>query len=301
MLIHFIHPGRAYLPELNAYANFLKTKGHKALVHTSAEEIPSQASVLWWLCGQVPCEFAKKHANAFHIHEYASASIPPAAWIKDKIKAWRQPLPNYRIFQNSWVKNRFNFPDSIPYEYRDMGVPKYFIEAREKAHIPDFDFVYLGDMNRLSLFRTLLQCIEDAGYTILLVGHIPEEFGKWLKHRSFASITEQVPQTQVPSLLLRARYGLNLIPNHPPFSKQTSTKLLEYCAVGLPIITTDYQWVRSFEKKSNNKFIYLPKNQSAYSYHQLLHSHLEKRERSLPPPSWPNILENMKIWKKLGI
>ncbi|GKS94316.1 glycosyltransferase [Acidovorax sp. SUPP2825] len=303
MLIHFIHPGKAYLPELAAYQSFLQSRGHGALFHTSAEEVPTQATVLWWMCGAVPGNATGRHASAWHVHEYASASVPPAAWVKDKIKSWRQPRPHYRIFQNAWVKDRMGFSDAVPYEYRDMGVSPEFLDASALPRAPSFDFVYLGDMQRLAGFRPLLQGLEEAGRSLLLIGDVPEGLREWLHDRSFATMAGRVSHAQVPALLIQARYGLNLVPGRAPYHQQTSTKLLEYCAVGLPIISTDYPWVREFEKSAGARFIYLPGDATVGQYARLLGPELDGRSHTAPAVrqrTWQDLLEGMQIWKYLG-
>jgi glycosyltransferase involved in cell wall biosynthesis len=56
--------------------------------------------------------------------------------------------------------------------------------------------------------------------------------------------TGRVPQHDVPAQLLRARAGLNLVPRRLPLTQQTSTKAIEYLALGLPVISNDYPWAR---------------------------------------------------------
>ena len=94
MLIHFVRNGSAYLPELDAYAAFLQDRGHQVQVHDDSTSVPTSASVVWWMCGRVPYTEAHRLRQAFHVHEYASASVPPHAWLKDQIKHWTQPRPD---------------------------------------------------------------------------------------------------------------------------------------------------------------------------------------------------------------
>ena len=49
-----------------------------------------------------------------------------------------------------------------------------------------------------------------------------------------------------------------------PFNEQTSTKLLEYAALKMPIITTDYKWIRNFQKENGGNFFYLEKDLSNF-------------------------------------
>jgi hypothetical protein len=314
VLVHFIHPGSAYLPELAAYSEFLAALGHGAQVHASPAGVPADAAIVWWMCGRVPHDAARRLARAFHIHEYASASVPPWAWMKDRAKRALQPVPQYRIFQNAWVRDRLGFADGVPHEFRDMGVaPSFFVagppqdEKRpprgaaatrsEQAWgpcfsapgaAPEFDGVYLGDMQRLRHFVPLLTALQQSGQRTLLIGEPPADLRAAL--HALAHVTGRVPHGQVPALLRRARYGLNLVPDRLPYSQQTSTKLLEYCAAGLPVVSTGYAWVRAFEARHGARFAYLPAPDVAAC--------------AVPDVSalaWPRVLERLTLWRHLGL
>ncbi len=288
MLIHFIHPGSAYLPELAAYGDFVAALGHSAQVHSSPASVPADAAICWWMCGRVPHGAARRLAHAFHIHEYASASVPPWAWAKDRAKRALQPVPQYRIFQNAWVRDQLGFADGVPHEFRDMGVAQSFLALPTERTAPEFDGVYLGDMQRLRRFIPLLTTLRQSGQRTLLIGEPPADLRTTLQ--DLAHITGRVPHDQVPALLRRARYGLNLVPNQLPYSQQTSTKLLEYCAAGLPVVSTDYDWVRAFEAQHGARFAYLPMPDMAAC--------------TVPDVSmlaWPCVLEQLALWRHLGL
>lgn len=305
MLIHFIHPGRSYLPELAAYSEFLQQAGHAAAVHTAARTVPENAEVLWWFCGLVPRRSAQRHAAAFQIHEYASTSTPPWGWLKDRFKAKRQPVPQYRIFQNAWVRDRLDFADAVPFEYRDMGVPSGFLGQQHASGEAEFDFVYLGSMQRLRSFGKVLRALQAAGRTLLLIGDMPHDVQSWLRlDVPSACSMGRVPQSEVPGLLRRARFGLNLVPVKAPYAHQTSTKLLEYCAAGLPVVSTDYPWVRQFERTSGGRFIYLPAHATARTYVLCLGGALDMQPCAVPSMhahAWPAVLDRMPVWRRLGI
>lgn len=288
MLIHFIHPGNAYLPELAAYGEFLTALGHGAQVHSSPASVPADATICWWICGRVPRGAVQHLAHAFHIHEYASASVPPWAWAKDRAKRALQPIPQYRIFQNAWVRDRLCFADSVPHEFRDMGVAPFFFTPPTERAAPEFDGVYLGDMRRLRRYVPLLATLQQSGQRTLLIGEPPTDLHTTL--HALAHVAGNVPHDQVPALLRRARYGLNLIPDQLPYSQQTSTKLLEYCAVGLPVVTTDYAWVRAFEAQYSARFAYLPTPKMAACI-----------VPDVSTLAWPRVLERLVLWRRLGL
>lgn len=304
MLIHFVHTGDAYLPELQAYAAFVQAAGHQAQLHRQIQTIPADAAVLWWLCGQVSPQLTQRYPSAFHIHEYASASVPPLAWLKDRVKRWRQAVPQYRVYQNAWVRQRMGFGDAVPWELRDMGVSADFFDTPATPTEPEFDFVYLGEMRRLRHFLPVFDALADTGRRVLLVGQMPDELWPRLRRHANIETSGRVPHAQVPALLRRARHGLNLVPDQLPYTEQTSTKLLEYCAAGLRVVSTDYPWVRAFERQHGARFAYLPRRASAAAYQAELGPALDLLPLATPdmrPLAWPRLLAGLQIWRRLGI
>ena len=312
--VHFVRGGPAYLPEIDAYVHFITQRGHQALVHDTGATVPLNAQVVWWMCGRVPSAEARRLKTAFHIHEYASTSAPPHAWLKDFVKHWTQPKPDYRLFQNGWVRERMGFDDGVPHALRDMGVAQAFFDAAApalpeasyedgaSARIPpnEFDLVYLGEMNRLQPFVPLLQCIHDAGRTLLLVGDVPDALRAQLP--ASVAYTGRVPYAEVPHQLRRARFGLNLVSNIEPYNHQTSTKLLEYCAVGLPVVSNDYAWVRYFAAHYQGNFHLL--RDDPESWEPSFGEALEAYPYVVPNVhelAWDTLLAKLAIWKHLHI
>jgi glycosyltransferase involved in cell wall biosynthesis len=256
------------------------------------------------MCGQVSSDVAKRHPKAFHIHEYASTSVPPLAWLKDQVKRMRQPLPQYRIFQNSWVLQRMRFGDDVQCECRDMGIAPGFFEVSRALSAPEFDFVYLGEMRRLQHFLPVFGGMAQAGKSVLLVGELPIELGQQLKVHVNITVTGRVPHSQVPGQLRRAHFGLNLVPDQLPYTRQTSTKLLEYCAAGLPVVSTDYRWVREFEQTHRARFAYIPFHADAGVYRALFGTAQDQQPCVVPdvrPLAWPQLLAQLQVWRRIGV
>ena len=304
MLIHYVRGGNAYLPELAAYAAYLENLGHQAQIHRDGASVPGDAAVVWWLCGRVPRGAARRFPHAFQVHEYASASVPPWAWLKDRAKRASQPRPQYRLFQNAWVRTRLGFADGVPCEFRDMGIAPAFFAAQGTPGAPEFDAVYLGDMQRLRHFIPLLQGLEQAGLRTLLIGEPPPELRAAFAPLRHATLTGRVPHGAVPGLLRRARFGLNLVPNQAPYHQQTSTKLLEYCAVGLPVVSTDYPWVRAFAQEHGARFAFLPRQASTAQYARFFATPPDPAACTVPDLralAWPRVLERLALWRTLGL
>ena len=268
------------------------------MVHDSSHTVPTSASVVWWFCGRVPLREAHRLRGAFQIHEYASASIPPYAWAKDQVKHWTQPRPNYRIYQNGWVRERMGFADGVPHALRDMGVAEHFFEAPQHTPAPEFDLVYLGEMSRLLAFIPVLQAIHATGRSLLLVGEVPAELQAQLT--AIVTCTGRVEHAQVPRHLHRARFGLNLVPNAIPFQQQTSTKVLEYCAVGLRVVSNAYPWVRYFMAQHKANFYLL--NDDAPSLATSFGEALDAYPYEVPDVralAWPHVLDTLLLWRTI--
>ena len=295
MLIHFIRNGPSYLPEIDAYCAYIQSRGHQTMVHDSSHSIPTCATVVWWMCGRVPLHEAHRLRKAFQIHEYASASIPPYACLKDQVKHWTQPLPDYRIYQNGWVRERMGFADGVPHALRDMGVSEHFFNAPSHSSDAEFDLVYLGEMSRLLSFISVLQAIDAAGRSLLLVGDVPTELQGLLP--ATVRCTGRVSHLDVPSQLRRALFGLNLVPNTLPFQQQTSTKVLEYCAAGLRVVSNAYPWVRYFMAQHNANFYLL--SDDAHSLATSFGEGLEAYPYKVPDMrklAWPQVLDALPLW-----
>ena len=300
--VHFVRNGPAYLPELDAYAAFIQARGQQAVVHDTGATVPVNAQVVWWMCGRVLHAEARRLKHAFHIHEYASASVPPHAWLKDVVKHWTQPKPDYRIFQNGWVRERMGFDDGVPCSLRDMGVPADFLQAGG-AQVIDHDLVYLGEMGRLRHFLPTLQALSQAGLKLLLVGQLPADLEGVLRLSPGVQCTGRIAQSEVPAQLLRARAGLNLMPERLPLSMQTSTKVLEYLAVGLPVLSNDYAWARRMASQHSGRVQLVQDTRLPQSWAQAM-AQLPARalDRSaLRSLAWSERLAGLPVWDALGL
>jgi glycosyltransferase involved in cell wall biosynthesis len=302
--VHFVHGARSYLPELAAYQAHIEGLGYAVQMHTQPHTVPDDARAVWWICGRVPSNQARRLKGAVQVHEYASASVAPLAWLKDRIKQWQQPVPDFRVFQSEWVRQRMGFggtvPEAVPYALRDMGVPDSFLTAQAQQ-APEFDLVYLGEMRRLLHFVPLLHTLGQAGLSLLLVGDVPAALQERLAALGHIQSTGRVPQDQVPAQLLRARAGLNLMPDVLPLSEQTSTKMLEYLALGLPVISNPYAWAQRTALAHAGRVQLLDVQATAAQWQAAVQS-LPSRQtdrQHLHSLRWSQQLQGLPVWAAL--
>lgn len=241
---------RAYLPEIAAYRRYF-AEYHVVEIENISELEYIDADLLWLFMG---VDFHKKDIPC--IHEYASLSLPPMPYLKDRIKCFFNTVPSLRVFLNNNVQKQLRFRDNVPFCYRDMGVgSSFFVKA---AIVKKYDFVYVGSMERNRGLHRFMEWVKrHDGVTLLLIGNPPDDL--YCEYKMCANIifTGKVQHKDVPGLAMQAEYAVNYIPDKFPFNMQTSTKLLEYVAMGMKVVTTSYHWVNQFEKNRNMRFFHI--------------------------------------------
>src|SRR5687767_4889747 len=110
MLIAFVHNGKAFLPEMAAYSDYFSSVGvdTRIVLKKNLEDIHSD--VEWHFMG---IHSRKENHGRVIIHEYASASTPPLAQLKNVMKRLANIEPDFRIFLNEYVKRKLGFSDSV--------------------------------------------------------------------------------------------------------------------------------------------------------------------------------------------
>lgn len=266
MHINFTHAAKAFLPEIEAYQNFFEQHG----ITTSISPFPgfydSNATVDWYFMGK----YIKKHSRVITVHEYASASIPPFGRLKDLFKKMMNSKPDFRIFNNEYVQERFAFKDGVPSGIRNFGVDNIYTPS--PLLIKKYDFIYIGTVGDERKLQPLLQCFVHGPLkerSLLIVSREYDQLSKTLKHAPNIHFAGPVPHPEVIHFLHQARFGINYIPDVAPFNRQTSAKLIEYSAAQLPVITNTYAWVEEFQKKYGGKFFKMENDFSNFTWENI--------------------------------
>ena len=254
-----------YLPEIDAYCayltqNYPQVQAYDSGTMDAAEIANTSFDAVWKFMG---FDRGQAASSCYVIHEYGSLSVPPFARAKNWLKKMVNTPPQQRVFLNARVQNDFGFFDDIPAYLRDMGIDaRFFVREKVETRRPEFDFVYCGSLYR---DRSVIEFLRFCAYgktmgKVLVVGDVTPEDATDLGRSGQVTFTGRIPYHQVPDVLCTARFGLNIIPDIYPYHIQTSTKILEYAAIGLPIISNSYPWVRQFEQERGGRFFYLPKD-----------------------------------------
>jgi glycosyltransferase involved in cell wall biosynthesis len=251
-----IHSGKAYLPEIRAYEQYFSDKGSFEVCDcaTLGQYSLKDFDVAWHFMG---LHFRRQ--VIFTVHEYQSLSCGSFTGTKNLVKRKFNAIPDLRLFQNEQIRSSLNFDDEVKYCYRNMGVDeRFFVQGGKK----EYDFVYLGNVSRergtyklLDKFKT-----DILSMKLLVIGEVPAEVYNRYKAAAHITFSGRIDYYEVPKLAARARYGINYMENKRPYSMQTATKLLEYCALGLPVISTSYEWVNRFEKEQDARFYKIDEN-----------------------------------------
>lgn len=237
----FVLPGKALLPEVQAYREYFSTRYQVFVRHDTADV--AQFDIVWFFMG---LPFYRRRAGQFIVHEFTSLSTPPYARLKDNIKRYLLPKPSLRVFQNEVQAQILNFNDGTPHLFRDMGVSANFMQTPGERK--SIDLIYAGSMARSrQLDRALDKIVALKPDIRLDLYGIPESYLQ-KRYAAYANIAFRGPvdYNDIPGLLRKACFGLNYVPDCYPYNLQTSTKLLEYAACGLPVIGNKTAWVDSF-------------------------------------------------------
>lgn len=247
--ILFVRKPHVYLPELPAYKQYL-AKHHPKVTTIESTYLesynPKEYDIIWHFMG-----LDTNGAGNYVVHEYNSLSTQPFAKLKNIIKNTINKKPDRRVFLSEKVRADFGFKDDVPSHIRNMGIDEQFFGTKH-AESPEYNFIYVGGLNRGPIIEKVLDNFKTnlKGATVLLVGDAPSELKQRYKDCKNIIFHGRVAYENVPALLGKARYGLNIMPDTYPFNVQTATKVIEYCAAGLPVVTTDYEWIRTFEKET---------------------------------------------------
>lgn len=294
--ILFKRSENAFLPEIDAYIKYFdKTNEFKAFDSAKLKNNFQfkDFDVIWEFKGFGGI----KPNDRILVHDYASLSTGKFPRFKNLLKSKLNPKPDLRIFLNENVKDGFSFNDNVEYCFRDMGIDEKFLQVKNSKK--EYDFVYVGSISKVrGIDKMLKKFVEKNNGKLCLVGNVEDDIYSKYKSNKDIIFTGKVPYSEVPEIASKAVYGINFIPNKYPFNIQTSTKLLEYLALGLKIITTDYKWVRQFEEKNNCTFYKLDYNNLYFDikainkYKFILNFNGEEF-------IWKNIIDNSQILEKI--
>lgn len=294
--ILFVRSERAFLPEIDAYIDYFnKSSKFTAYDSSKIEGLYNinDFDIIWEFKGIG----GHKPKNKFVIHDYASLSTGYFPKTKNKIKRVLNPKPDMRIFLNKEVQSGFKFKDNIEYCYRDMGISEAFVNISN--YEKEYEFVYTGVISRSrGMDKALSYFSEKKIGKICLIGTVEDEIYNQYKYNKDFIFTGKIDYIDVPKIASKGIYGLNFIPDKYPYNLQTSTKLLEYLALGLNIVTTDYRWIREFENKYKCSFYKVNSKNIELDINDIK-NYKFKSKVNINEFIWKNVIEKSEIKQKI--
>jgi glycosyltransferase involved in cell wall biosynthesis len=266
MIIALVHNNKAFLPELEAYRRFfarfnitceIVNKDDLGLIHRHVE---------WRFMGK---DLNKPKEGIIKIHEYCSTSVPPWRFWKNLGKSFFNAQPDFRLFLNEYVKKEFGFHDRVPFGFREMGLADEWLHPVRQNSDKEYDFVYTGSLSTFREPELLFNCFSSGTmkkHTLLVIGKDYHELKEIYQKTRNIHFTGPVSHHEIPALLEKARYGVNFIVDKEPINRQTSTKLLEYAACRLPVVSTEYPWVKEFQQQYGGNYFYLQPDLSNFTW-----------------------------------
>ena len=236
---------KAFLPEAYAYQEFFQKKGYICELEIKGSPVNMNYDAVLLFHGFHP--FWKSYPD-FIIGEYHSLSTGSYGRIKDILKRLINIKANFYIFLNEEVRKNLWFSKKTPYLIRGMGYNRDDFAAYSTCD-KIYDVVYCGSF-RPGVPEALYR-LADLGLTVALVG-----FETTIPHPNIHA-WGRVHPSEARQIIAKSRYGLNYTPDVFPLNIQDSTKIIEYCAAGLGVITNRYKWVNEFEAERQGRFLSL--------------------------------------------
>jgi glycosyltransferase involved in cell wall biosynthesis len=210
----------------------------------------------------------QRNKNKITIHEYASASVPPFSKLKDSIKKLINAQPDYRLFNNEYVQQQFQQNDHVPF-----GIRNYGIRSHANVVLPSpqkkYDFVYVGTLDKSRQPELLLNCFATGllrHHSLLVLSRNYHSLSSRYAAAGNITFKGPIPYNEVYSHIQQARFGINYMPDVAPYNVQTSAKFIDYAACRLPVVTSDYAWVRNFQNSYGGNYFYLQPNLQNFTW-----------------------------------
>ena len=238
MKLAILRSSKAYLPEADAYRDYLAAKGIEArcLKDHSAIEADEMA-ILFRGRDQMRGSIRSRR----RIHEEHNHLRGLEGTLRRALLALG-PQPDAMILLEHEGRSprRVDTPSLV----RRTGIDDALFSVRPSP-MPDFDLVYCGTLERTGL-ESAFGSLAKRGFRIAVYGDVPDRFARRDLERLGVAFFGRIGRAEVRVALANARAGLNITPDIFPIGVQDSIKTLEYLAAGLPVVANRYRWMKRF-------------------------------------------------------
>jgi glycosyltransferase involved in cell wall biosynthesis len=132
-----------------------------------------------------------------------------------------------------------------------------------------YDFIYAGSVDARRGVDVLLECFTTGNLKNRILLVLSKDYAqtamRFSAHENIC-FKGPVPYREVYSYIDQCRYAINFMPDIEPFNKQVSAKFLDYADCGIPIVTSQYEWVKAFERANGGRYFYLQPDLSNFTW-----------------------------------
>ncbi|OHY90045.1 glycosyl transferase [Vibrio rotiferianus] len=287
----FVKTGRAFLPEIYAYREYLHKKGITTCIADDLKQAKQIHCKVYYRFGGF---LTQRVANdSLEVHEYHTISTGRFVSLKNIVKSFFSAKPDYLSFLNSYVESTYFFSSGIPTFYRDMGAESSLLDIRKLSDKKDYDICYFGSISNREGVSDAILHLASKGYQLVVGGNASEKdqelFAKHDVHYLGVCSREVVYD-----YLSRSRFGLNIVPDEYPLNRQTATKVIEYLVAGIPVISNNYQWIREHSMSTGYDFLDLD---SAIELNNVELGRFILNEAQAKRFTWDSILDECGFYK----
>lgn len=162
------------------------------------------------------------------------------------------------IVGDDWQRRASVIPVGVDDQFLEMETSRLANPAEGEP----LRFVYVGTLSRLRNLQQLFFAAdllrkETTDFHVTLVG--PDRSDGFYQQtidrlglREFVTIEPPLPYERIPEYLAGQHIGLAYVPDRPTWHYQPTIKILEYRALGLPILSTDVASHREFVQDGVN-------------------------------------------------
>lgn len=272
---------KAFLPEAYAYRDYFQANGLVCEIVSSESNDILQYDAVLLFHGFHP--FWKRYPD-FIISDYNSLSTGKFNRLKDVVKRVLNVRGDFHIFLNENVRKNMFFSSKINYTIRGMGYSANSIKLENVKK--EFDIVYCGSYRPGIDFQ--IEKLAALGFKMAVVGF--EYKSDNTNIRSFG----RVEPYEAMNIITQSKYGLNYTPDIFPLNIQDSTKVIEYCAAGLGVITNRYKWINDFEKDIGANFLSIDNIKTIKDV-----TDFNFQSGDIANLSWTSVLESSNIMNKI--
>ena len=238
--LHVLHERKAPYPTITSYKEFFAKwwPVSDGPIDQIPTDVQADRLVLWQMMGT---NFFRRPARLV-IHDYRSLSVGTLSGIKDRLKRLLNCKPDIRLFQTDFVRRGLGFRDTVPEIQFTLGVPSFAFDMSWDRSKTSCDFGYVGVVTVDREFDTVLQSFLDAyegKKSFLLVGPADDAILQRFRSHDCFDFVGKLPHREALRRVLESRCGVSFIPDKHPYNRQIPTKLLEYAALGMPILAND--------------------------------------------------------------